>query len=80
MYSTSLFCLHNHHTLQITEILLALPGVDSGTPVIDGTACVGGNVISFAAHFEHVSGALAVITHYDSNPTLCCLVSMTACA
>ena len=37
--------------LQITDLVLALPGVDrETTPLIDGTACVGGNTISFGGY------------------------------
>lgn len=38
----------------MTAIALALPGVGASTLVVDGTACVGGNAMSFAASFEEV--------------------------
>lgn len=41
-----------HH--QISSITLMLPGVSTSTVVIDGTACVGGNAISFASIFDEV--------------------------
>eukprot|EP00953_Heterococcus_sp_UTEX-ZZ885_P009792 5734-Heterococcus_DN1.PRE.4 len=50
--ATALYSVTDQRTAdQITDILLALPGVDCDTtPMIDGTACVGGNVISFAGY------------------------------
>ena len=41
-----------HH--QISDITLTLPGVWTSTVVVDGTACVGGNAISFASTFDEV--------------------------
>mmetsp|Transcript_4775 Transcript_4775/g.7226 ORF Transcript_4775/g.7226 Transcript_4775/m.7226 type:complete len:290 (+) Transcript_4775:87-956(+) len=47
----SLFSVTEQRTAdQITDLILGLPGVKrSTTPLIDGTACIGGNVISFSS-------------------------------
>ncbi|CAM9883839.1 unnamed protein product [Chrysoparadoxa australica] len=49
--TTSLFSITNQRTADdITQLVLALPGVDrSRQLLVDGTACVGGNTISFAS-------------------------------
>lgn len=39
---------------QISNVALMLPGVSAATLIVDGTACVGGNVLSFAASFDEV--------------------------
>jgi 16S rRNA G966 N2-methylase RsmD len=39
---------------EITSILSDLPGIDSSSVVVDATACIGGNTLSFAKHFEEV--------------------------
>ncbi|CAN0350476.1 unnamed protein product [Ectocarpus sp. 12 AP-2014] len=38
----------------MTKIALLLPGVSASTAVVDGTACVGGNAISFVSAFDEV--------------------------
>ncbi|CAN0197835.1 unnamed protein product, partial [Hapterophycus canaliculatus] len=38
----------------MSNITLLLPGVSVSTAVIDGTACVGGNAISFVSAFDEV--------------------------
>jgi len=38
----------------ISSAVLRLPGVDQGTLIVDATACVGGNALSFAKTFSRV--------------------------
>ena len=38
----------------VTQRVLALPGVDERTAIVEGTACVGGNAYSFAKRFRRV--------------------------
>jgi len=40
---------------EMTKILLSLPGISSESTITDGTACVGGNTVSFARFFAHVN-------------------------
>ena len=39
---------------KFTEAITQLPGVSPATPVVDATACVGGNALSFAKRFQRV--------------------------
>lgn len=39
---------------QMSNIALLLPGVTASTTIVDGTACVGGNAISFVSAFDEV--------------------------
>ncbi|CAM9904055.1 unnamed protein product, partial [Phaeothamnion confervicola] len=52
----ALYSVTDQHTADlITQMVLSLPGVDpAATTVVDSTACVGGNTISFAAAFDAV--------------------------
>lgn len=62
--STALFSVTDQKTAdQITDMVKALPGVDSSTRIVDGTACVGGNVISFAA-----DGAFSEVWAIELDP------------
>lgn len=38
---------------EITDLLINLPGISSASTVTEGTACVGGNVLSFCQKFHH---------------------------
>jgi predicted RNA methylase len=47
--SVSVYSVTDAHTAdEITEIALALPGISRSSRIVDGCACVGGNLISFA--------------------------------
>ena len=39
---------------KFTDAIAQLPGVSPTTPVVDATACVGGNALSFAKRFQRV--------------------------
>jgi hypothetical protein len=39
---------------QTTDIISALPRISSSSRITDGSACVGGNTVSFATRFAHV--------------------------
>jgi hypothetical protein len=56
---TALYSVTDQRTAdELTEIVHKLPGVGLGTLVVDGTACVGGNLLSFASsgHFQSIWG------------------------
>ncbi|CAM9565206.1 unnamed protein product [Scytosiphon promiscuus] len=51
----SLWSITDQNTAdEMSNIALLLPGVSVATAVIDGTACVGGNAISFVSAFDEV--------------------------
>ena len=50
---------------KISAKLLALRGIDASSVVTDLTACVGGNVISFGAHFSRVNAVEIDATRHD---------------
>jgi hypothetical protein len=43
-----------HTADETTALLLKLPGMVKTSVIVDGTACIGGNTLSFAKKFEHV--------------------------
>ena len=54
---------------KFTDAIAQLPGVSPATPVVDATACVGGNALSFAKRFARVvaiendAGRCALLRH-----------------
>lgn len=50
---------------KITNILLKLDGITTNSSIIDMTACIGGNVISFAKQFQHVIAIELNKNRYD---------------
>jgi predicted RNA methylase len=49
MDKVSTFSITNYKTAdKISDILLSLKGINTNSTILDGTACVGGNTISFA--------------------------------
>ncbi|CBJ32895.1 conserved unknown protein [Ectocarpus siliculosus] len=51
----SLWSITDQNTAdEMTKIALLLPGVSASTAIVDGTACVGGNAISFVSAFDEV--------------------------
>lgn len=40
---------------EMSEMFLNLPGITEDSTITDGTACVGGNAVSFARHFKRVN-------------------------
>lgn len=49
MDKVSTFSITNYKTAdKISDILLSLKGININSTILDGTACVGGNTISFA--------------------------------
>jgi hypothetical protein len=43
-----------HTADETTTLAIRLPGLNASSVVVDGTACIGGNVLSFAKQFQHV--------------------------
>lgn len=55
MDETSTFSVTDYKTSDIiSDIIISLHGVNKKSTIVDGTSCVGGNVISFAKYFKHV--------------------------
>ena len=55
MDTTSTFSVTDYQTADlISEIILKLHGINKNSIIVDGTSCVGGNVISFAKNFKYV--------------------------
>ncbi|CAM9827099.1 unnamed protein product, partial [Pylaiella littoralis] len=51
----SLWSITDQNTAdEMSNVALLLPGVTSTTAIVDGTACVGGNAISFVSAFDEV--------------------------
>lgn len=55
MDNTSTFSVTDYKTSDIiTNLILNLHEINKNSLIVDGTSCVGGNVISFAKSFKHV--------------------------
>lgn len=55
MDKTSTYSVSDYQTAkEITKIILKIHGINKNSIIVDGTSCVGGNVISFAKTFKHV--------------------------
>ena len=55
MDETSTYSVSDYKTAKnISELIMSIRGINKKSTIVDGTSCVGGNVMSFARYFKHV--------------------------